>query len=220
MHVLRAGALGGGNLLQAGLRHFRQVPVNNSRHQALVDASGAGLQAQTFRQITGSHPHGLKGLHPLQHRLHLGFSCACGPPDLCQGQGQVAPVVNGADDEGGNSQLRVLICPEGDSCLPQQLLLQGQGQRCRRLGPAFQGFREIGRLPAAFVQIASQGGDILYSKGVFLAEGPFLIVYFQCRVFQVFLLNGRTEILSGELEYLDRLLHLHGHSQLLGQLQF
>ena len=65
------------------------------------------------------------------------------------------------------------------------------------------------------IEIIRQGGNILHAEHIILALSPRPIFHFQGRVVKVFLFHQASEILGGELEYLDSLLHLKGHSQVL-----
>ena len=85
------------------------------------------LQQQAFRRIAGADALGIEVLHPLEHRLGLGRRhrefVAQSLTNVHQRQRQIAGLVDGVDDGGGDRH--VAVVERRQPHLPVQIIAQG-----------------------------------------------------------------------------------------------
>ena len=196
------------------------MAVDEMRDEPLVDAAPHGLQAQALREIARADPRGLEGLKNCEHRLRLCPAHLRRARCLRERYAQIAAPVKGADEEHGDGALPFPARRIGECRLLHEFLLES----------AARGTREDGILlllgssclvPAAgAAEIGGERRDILRAVHLLALtrlskRNRTVVVDFERGILEIFLLDDPAEVLRGELQDLDGLLHLHRHREVL-----
>ena len=220
LHVRGAHALRGRDLLDLARGDRVEMAVDETRDDPLVDAAPHSLQAQALREVTRADTRGLEGLEGLEHRLGLRLAHLRRARRLRERHPQIAAPVEGADEEDGNGALPFPARRIGERGLLHELLLKSAARGAREDGILLRlgGSRLVPTAGAA--EIGGERRDILRAVRLLALarlskRNRTVIVDFERGILEVFLLNDAAEVLRGELQDLDGLLHLHRHREVL-----
>ena len=196
--------------------------VDEPRDEALVDAAPLSLQAQALREIPRADARGLEALEDTEHRRRLLFAHLRRARDLGERRPEVPLPVDAADEEYGDGALALPARRIGERRLLHELLLEGaaHGTREDRILLLLEG---PGPFPAAgAAEVGGERRNILGAVRLLALSrlskrNRMVVVDFKRGILEVFSLDDATEILGGELQDLDGLLHLHRHREVLGK---